>query len=171
MHLFRFTIRLVVISVFMVFAGAFSANTLAAKDDPFAPFRPKPGKENLFAAKPPPEPTNGGAEVQKQKPAIDPALDYLFRIDSGASEEEREQFGKLTPEQVDRVRTDYLERLDTEDPVELKGAMGMILILAKKVREWDNNGVQYDRDEMIDTFLNVVKRDTEVAPDLRPVDH
>jgi hypothetical protein len=148
--------RIVVFST--IFVGVLSADEPAAKQDPFAPFLPKrePGEVDPFAQTPVPK----IEDEQPRKghvPEIDPSLDYLFRLDDDATPEEREHFKNLSPEAVDRLRTHYLERLNTEIGSEIWAADTMVILMTRKLRQWDDAGVEYNRDEMIESILKCIK--------------
>jgi hypothetical protein len=146
------------ILIFAVFAFTLSVTARAAADDPFAPFLPKrePGEVDPFAQNPVPK----IEDEQPRKgpvPEIDPSLEYLFRLDDDATPEEREHFRNLIPEAVDRLRTHYLERLDTEIKNEIWAAHKTVGMIVRKLRQWDGAGVEYNRDEMIESVLKCIK--------------
>jgi hypothetical protein len=157
MQLFHLTNKFAIL-FFAVNTIAFSLNARAVEDDPFAPFLPKrePGEADPFAQNPVPK-------IEKEQPGkgpspeIDPALDYLFRLGDGATPDERKHFRDLRPEALDRLRTHFLERLNTDIDGEMRAALSTVALMVRKLRQWDDAGVEYNRDEMIESMLKCIK--------------
>lgn len=88
-----------------------------------------------------------------------PPILGLYEVGPEECGEWLEAYNRLTPEDIERFRAEYLAKFDPKEFNSRGSILSATSLILRKFKQFDEQGIAYDRDILIETILEKVEQD------------